>query len=433
MMLITKEVEIKWSNPNKKWYTEKGYIFTKNRDKFIVKTEDLQKCSEIRIEVFCDYCLEEGIEHIISKSYKDYVVQKEKSPIKKDCCKKCLPKKNKESNLLVYGVENTAQLPKTREKFRQTSLERYGTIHPMKTEKYLEKMKNTCLEKYGTEYYMTSNDFKNKAKNTCKEKYNVNNYSETEEFKEKYKNTCQKKYGCNNTFQFEEFKEKTKETCLKKYGVENYRLTDKYKEQVKNTSLKKYGVEHYSQAEEVIDKKYKTNIERYGFENPMKNNEIKLKQMSSMYDNNNIRCSRQQKYICKLVNGELNYFIKDNNKFSFVDIALIDEKIYCEFDGSGHELSIIHEQKTEHEFKEYEKRRTYGLIKSGWKEIRIISKKDYLPSDEIIINMFDDAKILFNQGFHRIVFDIDNGTYKTSKFKDIYDYGKLYHTRYLEI
>jgi len=445
-MLITKEVEVKVVSSTIKHYKEKGYEIpmkqhSHNKNKLVhdlskpllIKVEDLPPSSEVKIECLCDYCLEEGIETIVPKLYKDYTHQKENSPIKKDCCRKCQYKKYKESNLLVHGVENTSQLPETREKFKQTSLDRYGATHPMKTEKFLEKMSNTCKDKYGSNFYMGTDDFKEKTKQYNQECFGVEFYTQSNEFKEKYKIFCQENYGVDNLFQAEIIKEKSKNTCLDKYGVENYTQTSECQEKIKQTFQNKYGVDHYLQLEENKLIVKQINLDRYGFENPMQNPEIRLKQMQSMYDNKNIRTSKQQKYICKLVNGELNYLIEDTEKYSFVDIAFLDEKIYIEWDGSGHKLSIIHGQKTEHEFNEREKARTYGLLKSGWKEIRIISEKDYLPSDVMIHKIINDSKLLFDEGFHRIVFDIDNNTYETSKFKKDYDFGKLHNTRNLVV
>jgi len=55
-MLITKEVTTKWSPSNKKWYENKGYIFTKWNDEFEAKVEDLQDFSHMLVDVQCDHC-----------------------------------------------------------------------------------------------------------------------------------------------------------------------------------------------------------------------------------------------------------------------------------------------------------------------------------------------------------------------------------------
>lgn len=54
MGLITKEVEMTWTNISRKIYEPKGYTFTKLRDSFIVDIKDLEKCSNKRIFVKCD-------------------------------------------------------------------------------------------------------------------------------------------------------------------------------------------------------------------------------------------------------------------------------------------------------------------------------------------------------------------------------------------
>lgn len=54
MGLLTKTVIVKWNISNKKWYEEKGYTFTKMKDEFKVKVEDLSKGSHVYVEVECD-------------------------------------------------------------------------------------------------------------------------------------------------------------------------------------------------------------------------------------------------------------------------------------------------------------------------------------------------------------------------------------------
>lgn len=43
MGLISKTVMVRWHSINKKWYESKGYIYTKYKDEFEVKVEDLPK------------------------------------------------------------------------------------------------------------------------------------------------------------------------------------------------------------------------------------------------------------------------------------------------------------------------------------------------------------------------------------------------------
>jgi hypothetical protein len=56
MGLKTKEVEIKWSTRNHKWYESKGYKFDGFGNTFIVKVEDLSKGTHVFVDLQCDNC-----------------------------------------------------------------------------------------------------------------------------------------------------------------------------------------------------------------------------------------------------------------------------------------------------------------------------------------------------------------------------------------
>lgn len=73
-MLLTETVIMKWTNSNKKYYMNKGYVFTKNGDEFEVKTDDLIENSPKKVEVQCDgeYCNH----RIISMTYQTYLKRK---------------------------------------------------------------------------------------------------------------------------------------------------------------------------------------------------------------------------------------------------------------------------------------------------------------------------------------------------------------------
>lgn len=107
-----------------------------------------------------------------------------------------------------------------------------------------------------------------------------------------------------------------------------------------------------------------------------------------MADQNRIPVSIQQAHLQNLFGGETNYRVQN----LFLDIALPAEKIYVEYDGSGHDLSVKKKDLTQEEFNEKQRRRTYALYRSGWKCIRFISRKDNLPSDEKLIELFCKAR-----------------------------------------
>lgn len=140
----------------------------------------------------------------------------------------------------------------------------------------------------------------------------------------------------------------------------------------------------------------------------------------TMYENNSGVCSKQQMYIHRLIGGEMNYPVRNLS----LDIAFPDEMIYLEYDGGGHDLSVKLGSKSQEEFEEHEKRRVYVLHRRGWKQIRLVSRKDNLPSEDKIKEMFAYAKNIFNHNSW-VVFDVDNGTITTSHGTQDYSYGKV--------
>jgi len=438
MGLITKEVEVGLGGKNIRWYENKGYELPKrqnkkgklvidNKAKIIVKVEDLMPNSEVIIETTCDYCGS----LMPPMPWKDYIYRKENCVIKNDCCMACSGIKTKEANLINYGVENTSQLPEVTEKRRKTFIERFGEDHPMKTKEIQDKIKQTNMDRYGVDNVFKLPETIEKSRITFKEKYDVDWITQSSEMKEKTKKTNLDRYGVECILSSEEYQERIKQTNLDKYGVEYYSQTDEFKTRYKQTMIVNYGVDSVFKVPEIIERRNQTNIKRYNFIYPMQNAEIRKKQRESVYKSGKVASSKQQRYIHQLLEGELNHHA--NNK-CFVDIGFIEEKIYIEVDCSGHRLGIVHGQISEHDFEEKEKRRSYGLIKSGWKEIRIISLKDLLPSDEVLLDILKYARELFvENGFHRVVFDIDNNKIFTSKWKINCDFGKLRSLRNMDI
>ncbi len=191
-MLITKTVIISWTPANKDHLILRGYNFTKMKDKIEVKIEDLMKGSHAEVQVLCDYCLEKGIETIITPEYRNYI---KKGIIDKDCCVKCRSLKVKESNMKIYGVESLNALPETQVKRRKTCLDRYGVDHPNKDEEMYSKSQETNLKRYGYKNALQNQEIKNKQNNTIKNKYGVDNISQLEEVKEKKRKTTLKNFG----------------------------------------------------------------------------------------------------------------------------------------------------------------------------------------------------------------------------------------------
>lgn len=93
MLVENQLVEVSWYSQSKEHYISKGYIFTKYRDKFFVKAEDLCKGSTAYVDVICDYCGD-----IIRMKWNHYIDILEKNH--KCACYKCRHKKRYENNLI---------------------------------------------------------------------------------------------------------------------------------------------------------------------------------------------------------------------------------------------------------------------------------------------------------------------------------------------
>lgn len=388
-MLIEERIKVRWHSANREHYESLGYIFTKYKDEFEINNYNLPKGSHEKVQIKCDYCHE--INFVV---FKDYKYQNQKSGLNTDCCRKCAKIKRAESNMVNYGVKYTSGLPEVQEKRKQTTLEKYGVEYYAQTPEYSEKVRQTSIEKYGVNHYTQTEWYKEKLKRTMLETYGVENYTQTEEYIEKKTATNIQKYGVPHVAQNEDIQAKTKQTNLERFGVEHPLQNAEVLAKVQSTNIEKYGEITPSKNKDVQEKMKQTNLERYGVENVMMSPEIRKKAADTLIENNNVPTSSQQKHLHQLLGGELNHFIGR----SFLDIAFPDEKIYVEYDGGGHNLSVKLNRMTQQEFDKKEQRRSFFLKDNGWREIRIISDEDKLPSDSIIIDFVDIVKHFINSG-----------------------------------
>lgn len=212
MLVPGQKITMAWMPTNKDYYIDKGYVFTKMRDTFLVKAEDLPEKSNKKVAVQCDYCGQ-----IYETSFKVLMNGREKG---KDCCKECQPLKFADSCKIKFGCDNPFQNKEVKEKIKATNIMKYGVDNPSKFEEFKEKAKKTNLEKFGDSYALRNPEIKAKAESTCLEKYGVTNPFGNSEIQAKIKNTLQNKYGVDNISQSKENKEKVKATNMKRFGVE---------------------------------------------------------------------------------------------------------------------------------------------------------------------------------------------------------------------
>lgn len=260
------------------------------------------------------------------------------------------------------------------------------------------KTEDTCIKQYNVKSTNKLKEVQDKQHETCKKNYGVEHPAQSQIVQSKMKKTCQQKYGGNSPMSSNKVKDKVKATNKERYGVENVFQSEEHKAKIRETCSIKYGVEHAIQSEEIQRKiydKYKSNGHTY-------------------------KCSTQQAYLSKLLNGELNIPLVGY----WADIILENEKIDLEYDGGAHRANCdFYHKITSEEFDLKERKREEDIYERGYKTIRIISKKDKIPSDEVILNLIDEFK---NFDFKVIRINIDEGTiHKDYTEKWNYDFGEL--------
>lgn len=154
-MLVSEFVEIKLNGKKIKHYEELGYVLPRRKTKdgmcvpknaiINVNIKDIPKNSHIEVQVRCDYCGQE-----YPTRYDGYNKRKE-NDITLDCCKECKPIKNKELNILRYGVENQFQREEIKNSLVQIYMDKFGTTHPMKNTTIKEKAMKTMSDNNGIE------------------------------------------------------------------------------------------------------------------------------------------------------------------------------------------------------------------------------------------------------------------------------------------
>lgn len=377
MPILTKEVEVKPNGKMIKYYRDLGYDAKYNKS-LLVKVEDLPSGSEIKVEVLCDYCNKT----VCFPQYRSYYRIFKKFG--------------------NYACHNCSVIHQ-----KKSYLEKYGVDSPAKSEEVLSRMKETSLKRYGTEYPMQNNAVKMK-----------------------YEQSVYKKYGVTNVSQSIDVQRKREQTFIKHYNTTNPFGNKEILEKISNTLRTKYGVTSPLQIPEAKEKAKKTFLRNYGFDNPNKSPEIRAKTAKTLYENSTTPTSRQQLYVFNLYKSidqiaELNYPISHYN----ADICLLNEKMDIEYDGGFHDGNVQLGKLIKEEFDRKELIREKIIKSKGYKIMRIKSKTDKLPSDQILLQMLEEAKQYFsNYPNHSwIEFNIDTSTVRNAEHKDgiAYNFGKL--------
>ena len=308
-------------------------------------------------------------------------------------------------------------------------IDRYGTTIPLKNSELLEKTHQTNIEKYGVATPMELEEFRIKHQEIMEEKYGVKFVSQVPKFREKQRQTCFEKYGFYNVFSSPTIQENNKKIILEKYGVDSLFKNTEIKNKRDKTMMIRYGAIYPIQNQQIAEKIKSTNLERYGVDNVSKSPEIKEKIAKTLYQKGNVPSSSQQLYLYNLYNTSGN--LKYNYPISYyhADICSPEEKFVIEYDGSGHDVQVKYGILTLEKFKQKEIVRSAVFKHNGYKTMRIISSKDKLPSDSILLQLLSITKQYFSDYPQHswITFNIDSSSIFNAENKEgiFFDYGQL--------
>jgi very-short-patch-repair endonuclease len=246
---------------------------------------------------------------------------------------------------------------------------------------------------------------------------------------QKHRDIMLSTYGVVSPSQLDSVKEKKKQTTLEHYGVDNPSKSKVIRDRVENTMMERYGVSSPAQVKEFQEKRAATCMERYGVDCSLKSAEVREKAAKSYYIAFSQKCSKQQMYLFNLYSNEENVEVNYPISYYNVDLYFVNDNIVMEYDGSGHDLSVKMGNVTQDEFDHKEMIRSIILKREGCKLIKIASEQDKLPSDEILLQMLEQAKQYFSDYSNHswIEFNIDTSTVCNAEQKDgvFFDYGEL--------
>jgi hypothetical protein len=265
-------IKSKCLNDNCKYIVDKQFVSFEKKGSYCRNCSFINKKKENNPEFLIKYsfdCLQNYCKENNLDLTKDYSLIKlnQKSRIIGKCltdnCKKTFDK----SFVNLYKRNGYCDLCTTNikvKKQKQTFITNYGVENPNKLKEFRDKISATNLLKYGCNYTFQSSEIQQKIKNTCLDKYGVENPNQNKTIREKTKKTCLKKYGVNSVLCDENIKNKIKKTCLDKYGVEFPSQNKTIREKIKNTNLKIWGFENVTQnpiiAEKASNNSYQTKI-----------------------------------------------------------------------------------------------------------------------------------------------------------------------------
>ncbi len=193
--------------------------------------------------------------------------------------------------------------------------------------------------------------------------------------------------------------QKIVDLSMERYGTKcTLNLPEVHQKMVHNNLLK-YGTTH-SVTPESYAKRGETMKKRYGCEYSLQSPEIRAKANQTMYELGNceVFSSKQQEYLCTLLNGISNFPVGHYH----IDCFLKEQNIGIEYSGRGHDLSVRLGDLTEKEFQAREKARHTYFLNHNIPIIEFVSHTDKLPPDDEIIRYVNESIEKFSQGLKYI-------------------------------
>ena len=240
-------------------------------------------------------------------------------------------------------------------------------------------------------------------------------------FKNKYTNYTRNLNTIDSVACHDCIGKKMKDVINIRYGVDNISQIPDVKQKKINTCNQNFGCDYPMQSEEVLKKSKESMINNYGVEHNFYRKEIvervKIANANKRFVNGTTVSSAAQRHLCDLFNGILNYPVKWYN----LDI-LIDNNIYCEYNGSGHKLNVKMGEISEEEYQRKDMIRYYYLKSIGYKEIIFDNYSDKLPDDNTMLDILNKCKKYFeeNSKSHWIKINLDTGRITTKNAEIFY-------------
>lgn len=184
-------------------------------------------------------------------------------------------------------------------------------------------------------------------------------------------------------------KKKVLENTFSKYGVTSTLKLPEIRQKAIDSNMRKYGVEFPLLSEDIRKMASDTMTLRYGHPYTLQNEKLREKCNKTMFDNGNgqVYTSKQQKYLCELYDGILNFPI---GKYS-ADIFIESISMCIEYNGSGHALSVKMGKETIEHFEMKENERDAFIINSGYKILKLVSTTDILPNESKLLEIKDEC------------------------------------------